>query len=57
MKKYLIYFVNTDFIKEQISQADYTTEQLNKAYGKMEIKVKVFKENKNKEFELIYKNF
>lgn len=57
MKKYLIYFVNTDFIKEQISQYDYTVEQLNKAYGKMEIKVKVFKENKNKEFELIYKNF
>jgi hypothetical protein len=57
MKKYLIYYVNTDFIKEQISQADYTTEQLNRAYGKMEIKVKVFKENKNKEFELIYKNF
>lgn len=57
MKKYLIYFVNTDFIKEQESQFDYTTEQLNKAYGKMEIKVKVFKENRNKEFELIYKNF
>lgn len=57
MKKYLIYYVNTDFIKEQVSQFDYTTEQLNKAYGKMEIKVKVFKENKNKEFELIYKNF
>lgn len=57
MKKYLIYYVNTDFIKEQISQFDYTTEQLNRAYGKMEIKVKVFKENKNKEFELIYKNF
>lgn len=57
MKKYLIYYVNTDFIKEQVSQFDYTTEQLNRAYGKMEIKVKVFKENKNKEFELIYKNF
>lgn len=57
MKKYLIYYVNTDFIKEQVSQFDYTTEQLNKAYGKMEIKVKVFKENKNKQFELIYKNF
>jgi hypothetical protein len=57
MKKYLIYYVNTDFIKEQISQFDYTTEQLNRLYGKMEIKVKVFKENKSKEFELIYKNF
>lgn len=57
MKKYLIYYVNTDFIKEQISQFDYTTEQLNRAYGKLEIKVKVFKENKNKEFELVYKNF
>lgn len=57
MKKYLIYYVNTDFIKEQISQFDYTTEQLNRAYGKLEIKVKVFKENKNKEFVLVYKNF
>lgn len=57
MKKYLIYYVNTDFIKEQISQFDYTTEQLNRAYGKMEIQVKVFKENKNKEFVLVYKNF
>ncbi len=57
MNKYLIYYVNTDFIKEQISQFDYTTEQLNRVYGRMEIKVKVFKENKNKEFELIYKNF
>ena len=57
MKKYLIYYVNTDFIKEQISQYDYTTEQLNRAYGKMEFKVKIFKENKSKEFELIYKNY